>query len=180
MKIEARYVNPFIEAAINVVKQVAGLEVRRGHLSYKNEPEPSYGVTIIVGVYGFLVGQVVYSMKQEVADRLVERMLGEASLEYDKVIFIDTLGELANMITGNATGLLNQNKENALNITTPAIVTGTNLTVNLIKKPTLVLGLITPPGPIEVSISLEEREENDMFKGFSPEVKRLMMNKKGE
>ena len=180
MKIEARYMNPFIDAAIKVVKQVAGIQVRRGHLSFKNKPEPSYGVTIIVGVYGFLVGQVVYSMEQAVADKLVDKMLGEASLQKDKLMFIDTLGELANMITGNATALLNQNKENALKITTPAIVTGKNLNVNLIRKPTLVLGLRTPTGPIEVSISLEEQVKNDVLNGFTPEVKRMVMDNRGE
>ena len=154
------------------------MQVRRGHLSYKKEPEPSYGVTIIVGVFGFLVGQVVYSMAQEVADRLVDKMLGEASLEKDSIMFIDTLGELANMITGNATAILNQNKENALKITTPAIVTGKNLNVNLIRKPTLVLGLIASPGPIEVSISLEEQGGSDILRGFSPEARRIMMNKR--
>ena len=74
MRINARFVNPFIQAGINVVQQIANKDVRRGHLSYKDQPEPSYGVCIIVGVYGFLKGQVVYSMKTEVAKRLVDKI----------------------------------------------------------------------------------------------------------
>jgi hypothetical protein len=35
MKVNAKYVNPFIEAAMKVVKQITGIEVRRGHLTYK-------------------------------------------------------------------------------------------------------------------------------------------------
>jgi chemotaxis protein CheX len=179
MSIDARYVNPFIEAAINVVKQVAGVKVRRGHLSFKHEPEPSYNVSIIIGVYGFLVGQVVYSMQQEVADKLVEKMLGSAALEDDKLLLIDALGELANMITGNATGSINQNTDDSLKITTPAIVTGEKLNVNLVKKPTLVLGLVSSYGPIEISISLEEKED-EVLKGFSKEAKRAILNKRGQ
>ena len=72
MKINAKFVNPFIDAGMNVVKQIAGIDVRRGHLSYKGQPEPSYGVSIIIGVYGYLSGQVVYSMKTVVADKLSE------------------------------------------------------------------------------------------------------------
>ena len=49
MKINAKFVNPFIDAGMNVVKQIAGIDVRRGHLSYKGKPEPSYGVSIIIG-----------------------------------------------------------------------------------------------------------------------------------
>jgi CheY-specific phosphatase CheX len=33
VKINAKHVNPFVEAAMRVVTQIAGIEVRRGHLS---------------------------------------------------------------------------------------------------------------------------------------------------
>jgi len=158
MRINARFVNPFIQAGINVVQQIANIDVRRGHLSYKDQPEPSYGVCIIVGVYGFLKGQVVYSMKTEVAKRLVDKMLDGKSPEERKLLFLDTLGELANMITGNATALLSENKDHTLKITTPAIATGENLNIMLIPKPTLILGLYTQYGPIEISVALEEDE----------------------
>jgi chemotaxis protein CheX len=161
MKINAKFVNPFIEAGMSVVKQIANIDVRRGHLAYKGKPEPSYGVSIIIGVYGFLTGQVVYSMKTEVAERLVEKMLGGRSPQERKIMFVDTLGELANMITGNATAILNQKKDYSLKITTPAIATGDNLSVNLVAQPTLVLGLYTQYGPIEVSVALQEQETLD-------------------
>ncbi len=157
-RINAKYVNPFIEAAMKVVKQLSGIEVRRGHLSYKNQVEPSFGVSIIVGMYGYLVGQVVYSLDSTLAERLVDKLLGSKSPQEKKIMFVDTLGEIANMVTGNATSLLNQSKDQALKITTPAIATGTNLSVNLVPKPALVLGLYTQYGPIEVSIAVEEQD----------------------
>ncbi len=156
MKINAKHVNPFIEAAIKVIQQITGIEVRRGHLSYKARVEPSFGVSIIIGVYGFLVGQVVYSMQSSLADRLIDTMLQGHSPQEKKILFIDTLGELANMITGNATALLSQKMDMSLKITTPAIATGDNLSINLIPKPALVLGLITQYGPIEISVAMEE------------------------
>ena len=158
MKINAKYVNPFIEAAMKVVEQITGIEVRRGHLSYKAKVEPSFGVSIIIGIYGYLVGQVVYSMGSPLAERLVDRLLEGKSPQEKKVLFVDTLGELANMITGNATALLNLSKNLALHITTPAIATGDNLSINLVPKPALVLGLYTQYGPIEISIAVEEQE----------------------
>lgn len=158
MKVNAKYVNPFIEAAMKVVNQITGIEVRRGHLSYKAKVEPSFGVSIIIGIYGFLVGQVVYSMENPLAEKLVDRLLGAKSPQEKKIMFVDTLGELANMITGNATALLNQSKDLALHITTPAIATGDNLSINLVPKPALVLGLYTQYGPIEISVAVEEQE----------------------
>ena len=160
MKINAKFVNPFIDAGMNVVKQIAGIDVRRGHLSYKGQPEPSYGVSIIIGVYGYLSGQVVYSMKTEVADKLVNRMLGDAiSPNERKILFVDTLGEPANMITGNATSILSSKKDLSLKITTPVIATGENINVRLVTKPTLVLGLYTQYGPVEISVALEEQDK---------------------
>ena len=160
MKINAKFVNPFIDAGMNVVKQIAGIDVRRGHLSYKGQPEPSYGVSIIIGVYGYLSGQVVYSMKTEVADKLVNRMLGDAMAPNErKILFVDTLGELANMITGNATSILSSKKDLSLKITTPVIATGENINVRLVTKPTLVLGLYTQYGPVEISVALEEQDK---------------------
>jgi len=158
VKINAKNVNPFVEAAMRVVTQIAGIEVRRGHLSYKLSVEPSYGVSIIIGIYGFLTGQIVYSLDGKLADRLVDKLLEGKSPQEKKLLFLDSLGEVANMITGNATSLLNQRRDQLLHITTPAVATGTNLNVHLVPKPALVLGLITQHGPIEISIAVEEKE----------------------
>lgn len=158
MKINAELVNPFVEAGIKVFKELTNIEVRRGHLSFRMAPAPTYEVSIIVGVYGYLTGQVVYSMQKEVAVRLVQKILGEVSAEELKDLFLDTLGEVANMITGNATVMLNQRKEHLLKITTPAIFTGNQMTVKLVPSPTIVLGMYTPYGQIEINIALEEKK----------------------
>ncbi len=172
-KINAKHVNPFVEAAMRVVNQITGIEVRRGHLSYKAKVEPSFGVSIIIGIYGFLTGQIVYSLDGALAARLVDKMLEGKSPQEKKIMFLDCLGEVANMITGNATALLNQRRDQILNITTPAIATGTNLSVHLVPKPALVLGLITQYGPIEISIAVEEQEtlqETESFVGALSEA----------
>lgn len=158
MQISARHVNPFIEAAMRVVKQVAGIDVRRGHLSYKQKVEPTLQVSIIIGIYGFLTGQVVYSLDGRLAEKMADKLLEGRSPAEKKIMFLDSLGEVANMITGNATALLSQGKDEVLNITTPAIAAGTNLSIHLVPKPALVLGLITTYGPIEISIAVEERD----------------------
>jgi chemotaxis protein CheX len=158
MKINAKHVNPFVEAAMKVINQITGIEVRRGHLSYKAKAAPSFGVSIIIGIYGFLTGQIVYSLDGNLAERLVDKLLEGKSPQQKSIMFLDSLGEVANMITGNATALLNQRQDQVLNITTPAIVAGDNLSIHLVPTPALVLGLITQYGPIEISISVEESE----------------------
>ena len=167
-KINANHVNPFVEAAMRVVSQITGIEVRRGHLSWKARVEPSFGVSIIIGIYGFLTGQIVYSLDGNLAARLVDKMLDGKSPQEKKIMFLDCLGEVSNMITGNATALLNKKRDQVLNITTPAIAAGTNLSVHLVPKPALVLGLITQYGPIEISIAVEERDTLQETESFLP------------
>ena len=109
---------------------------------------------------------MVYGLDGDLAARLVDKMLEGKSPQQRKIMFLDCLGEVANMITGNATSLLNQRTDQLLNITTPAIAAGDNLSVHLVPKPALVLGLITQYGPIEISIAVEEKEtlqESDVF-----------------
>ncbi len=170
MQINAKHVNPFIEAAMRVVKQVVGIEVRRGHLSYKPKVEPSLQVSIIIGIYGFLTGQVVYSFDGRLAEKIVDKLLEGRSPVEKKIMFLDSLGEIANMITGNAASLLNHRKGEALSITTPAIATGNNLSIHLVPKPALVLGLITQYGPIEISIAMEEKETLTEVEGIVGEL----------
>ncbi len=77
---------------MRVVTQIAGIEVRRGHLSYKAKVEPSFGVSIIIGIYGFLTGQIVYSLDGTLAERLVDKMLEGKSPQEKKIMFLDCLG----------------------------------------------------------------------------------------
>jgi chemotaxis protein CheX len=158
LKINAKHVNPFVEAAMRVLTQVGGIEVRRGHLSYKEKVEPSFGISIIIGIYGFLTGMVVYSVDEKLADRLVDKLLEGKSPQQKKIMYLDTLGEVANMITGNATALLNQGMDGILSISAPGIFAGDDLSGHVESKPALVLGLTTIYGPIEISVAVEEQE----------------------
>jgi len=158
MTIDVKHVNPFVEAAVKVINQIAGIDVRKGHLSYRAKVQPSFDVSIIIGIYGFLTGQIVYSLNSNLADHLVDKLLEGKSSQQKKIMFLDSLGEVANMITGNATALLNEKQDQVLNITTPAIAAGDDLSIYLVPKPAIVLGLITEYGPIEISIAVEEKE----------------------
>ena len=107
------------------------------------------------------------------AEKLVDRLLTGKSPQEKKILFIDTLGELANMITGNATSLLNNRRDLALNITTPAIAMGDGLSVNLVPKPALVLGLYTQYGRIEINIAVEEQETLSEISNFDPVLQEM-------
>jgi chemotaxis protein CheX len=158
VKINATLVNPFVEAATSVMKEAAGVEVRRGHLSYRGRPEHRYGVSVVVWVHGYLSGQVVFNMKTEVAEKLVERMLADKPPLSRERLFSETIGKLANMITAKAADLLSRGNDRMLTIAAPAVVTGEQLDVTLVSKPTFVCGLHTQCGQVEMNVALAESD----------------------
>jgi chemotaxis protein CheX len=155
VKINAQLVNPFVEAAKTVVKQVTGHEARQGHLTYGDRPETRFGVSIVVGVHGCLEGQVVYNMKTEVAEKLVERMHPDTPPRTGSKPFSDAIGGFAEMVTGKAIGLLKRGDEEAAETTAPVVVSDRRSDADLVARPTLVIGLHTRCGQMEINVALE-------------------------
>jgi len=61
MNINAEYVNPFLEAASAVFKQLLNVDLRRGKLVIKDVPQPSHDVAIIIGYRcSYRTGSVQY------------------------------------------------------------------------------------------------------------------------
>lgn len=56
---KAEWINPFISNAIEVFEQMANIKLEKTNLSLKEDPTPSNDISIIVGIAGFIQGQVV-------------------------------------------------------------------------------------------------------------------------
>ena len=56
MRVE--YINPFVESAYNVLKEVLNSEVNRGDLYLKSTSMPVLGVAAVVGLAGDVEGRV--------------------------------------------------------------------------------------------------------------------------
>ena len=60
MRVE--YINPFVETAYSILKEVLGGEVRRGDLYLKSTSMPVMGVAALVGLAGDVEGRVIFDM----------------------------------------------------------------------------------------------------------------------
>ena len=76
MKVE--FVNPFLEAASEVLDAELGGEALRGTLRLHKTAVTTDEVTAVVGVTGTLQGLVLYSMSQATALRIVSRVMGHS------------------------------------------------------------------------------------------------------
>ena len=109
----------FVKSTKNVLSTMIGLEAKIGKPTIKNLPNPSHDVSGIIGFSGDVMGSVVVSFTETAAMDMVEAFCGER-LETTDEDFADAVGELCNMIAGNAKkdfGL-------AASISVPSVVIG--------------------------------------------------------
>lgn len=154
MNINAEYVNPFLEAASAVFKSVMNVDLRRGKMIIKENPEPSHDVAIIIGITGAINGEVVYSMGYTMVTKIAEILAPGMTEEQIKSEYKDIVGELANMITGNAMNLFAYSGK-SIDITTPTVVNGKDFTITLVQQTTLGINLYSPMGQLEMNVALK-------------------------
>ncbi len=154
MNINAEYVNPFLEAASAVFKSILNVDLRRGKLIIKESPLPSLEVAIIIGITGGVTGEVIYSMSYNMVYKIADILAPGLSEEQIKQEYKDIVGELANMITGNAMNLFASTGKN-IDMTTPTVVEGKDFTITMIKQTTLGINLYSPMGQLEMNIALK-------------------------
>ncbi|HNR89559.1 MAG TPA: chemotaxis protein CheX [Spirochaetota bacterium] len=154
MNINAEYVNPFLEAASAVFKSLLNVDLRRGKLTIKEKPEPSHDIAIIIGITGAANGEVVFSMEHAMVQKIADILTPGLKPEDLKSEYRDIVGELANMITGNAMNLFAYSGKR-VEMTTPTVVEGKEFTITLVKQTTLAINLYSPFGQLEMNVALK-------------------------
>ena len=151
MKVE--FVNPFIQAATDVLESELGGEAQRGNLRMQKSAFTTDEVTALLCVTGTVTGMVLYSMSQKTALGILSRMMGSPMDEFDAVAQ-SGIGELGNVITGRA-GVLLADAGYPSNITPPALVIGKGTMVTTLDLNRLVFPLETEFGNLEVQVVLK-------------------------
>jgi chemotaxis protein CheX len=156
MRVE--YINPFVEAAFNVLKEVLNSsEVKRGDLYLKSTTMSIMGVAALVGLAGDVEGRVLFDMTKETALAVSGAMNGETFTVLDEMAKA-TIQELANMITAQAVTKLHD-LGFKFDLTPPALFTGDNMEVsNNLKVEALIVPMeLGSIGKIEVNVAIRER-----------------------
>jgi chemotaxis protein CheX len=148
---DVRFVNPFVAAIKNVFSTMVGVEVTIGKPHVRTEEFRSADVSGIIGLSGDATGAIVLSFPRVVACKVASMFAG-AELGPEHEDFTDAIGELANMIAGNAKkdfgGL-------AVSISLPSVIVGAGHQVCQLKdSPQLVIPCQTPMGPFNVEVAM--------------------------
>ncbi|MCP4130729.1 MAG: chemotaxis protein CheX [bacterium] len=148
----ADYVNPFLAAATMVFKNLLQIELKRGKIAVAETIEPLHEVIICIGVVGNLKADVVYSMRFSVVNKIASVLVPGLSDEQVKSEYKDIMGELANMITGNAMNLL---FHKGIELTTPVVLALEDYVPPKKRKSTnLSLNMYSPFGSTQIIVSL--------------------------
>ena len=86
-----------------------------------------YHLTGMVGLTGGLTGMLAFHCDKEFALRVASNMLGDETLENERVVF-DAIGEVTNMIAGSLKLKLSVNGQ-AISISLPSVVIGNDYRV---------------------------------------------------
>jgi chemotaxis protein CheX len=117
------FVNPFLEAVVNVLKTMAFTEPKPGPPFLKQKNTPSQGdITGILGLTGPVNGSMAVSFSEKAILHIVSNMFGEACKEIDEDVQ-DAVGELSNMICGDARRVL-EGKGQVFEASIPTVVSG--------------------------------------------------------
>lgn len=152
---KAEYINPFLTATSEVLKQATQIEFKTGAPYLKNSPFPAESVVIVVGITGEIRGQAVISMSNVAAKKIASAMMMGMPVDALDDLAKSALSELGNMIMGNSATLLFNNGVN-IDITPPTLMMGENLQITSSQMKTIGVPLISDVGNVNLDISVKE------------------------
>lgn len=156
---KAEFINPFLEATVNVLKTMAMITPKAGKPSLKGGSESKGDVSGLIGLTGLAEGSLAVSFSERCALKIVENMLGESFNEINGQVS-DAVGELTNMISGDARARL-QKIGYDFTAAIPTVVSGKSHSIRHISNggPTILLPFNTDDGEFYVEACFAPLEE---------------------
>lgn len=150
--INPKLIVPFVNSVRAVFSTMVGVPTTVGRPTLKADPLPTHDVSSIIGFSGQVAGSVVVSFQKEAAVKLASAFAG-AEIQPGTPDFADAIGELANMIAGNA----KKDLGGAANITVPNVIIGPGHSVaRLSGVPCVVIPCQTPVGNFTVEVNVKQ------------------------
>lgn len=117
---KAKYINPFVDASMNLFKEYLEVDCSAGKPYLNKQPDQLHEVSGIIGLAGESKGAIVISFPRETAITMASRMAGKKYFSLTDDV-LDIIGEFANIIAGNAKKDLLEFK---LVISLPGVIVG--------------------------------------------------------
>ena len=151
---DVRYVNPFLEGTMSVLKTMAFIEPKPGKPYLKKNNMAQGDISGIIGLTGDIRGSLALSFSENCIVKIVSNMLGEEIKSMNGDIK-DAVGEITNMVSGVA-----RKKLEELNLTIsaaiPTVVAGKNHSIlHVLGGPSVIIPFETKDGPFVVDVCMK-------------------------
>ncbi|MCK5708655.1 MAG: chemotaxis protein CheX [Candidatus Aureabacteria bacterium] len=124
-----KILNPFKDSVIHVFNTMLNLEPLAEDAINVLEREITSDITGTIGVIGDITGTASVRFPRALACRIASLMMGTEIHEINNVVK-DAIGEIANMVTGGAKGILIQLHEISYKLAIPTVILGSDHTLS--------------------------------------------------
>lgn len=149
-----KFLNPFIEAAFEVLKAEAGISAERGNLGLEQNEYKTDDITVILALVGTVEGTVYFGLSNETAMLLVSKMIGENITSFNSLAQ-SGIAELGNVITGRASVKLSVAGYEAT-ISPPTLLLGKGATISTLDFARIVVPVIFDGTSMNIHLALRE------------------------
>jgi len=149
---DVKYINPFLSSVQNVFDTMINVPFKLGKPNLRQDKNPLYEISGIIGLSGAVTGCVVISLSKPIALQLVSALIGEEVTEIDEDA-TDAIGEIANMIAGNAK---KDFPGEDTSISCPSVVVGKHKTTYPKGIPIISIPCETSAGRLCIDVALKE------------------------
>lgn len=155
-----KFLNPFVEAAFEVLKIETGCTIKRGDLNLEKSLYITDDVTVIIALVGMVNGTVFYSMNKDTAKKLASKLMGEKFDAFNSLAQ-SGVAELGNVITGRASVKLAESGYEST-ISPPTMIQGKGASISTLDYPRIILPMASELGEILIHLSLRQGNKNKL------------------
>jgi chemotaxis protein CheX len=152
-----KLLNPFIQAAVEVLEAEVGADISRGEITLQKSSLTSDDITVLINLIGDVYGVVMYGMQMSTGLKMVSKILGQAFGELNPLAQ-SGVAELGNVISGRATIRFSEAGYSS-NISTPTVLIGSGIQISTLDFPRIVVPLETEFGCFTVHLALREKHD---------------------
>ncbi len=149
---DGKQIIAFVESVQHVFGMMLQCEVQTNEPTLETEPSASHDVSAVIGFSGDMTGAIVIGFPAASAERIASLMVG-SDMTLDNPDLSDALGELANMVAGNAKSRFAGMR---VSIACPSVVIGAGHQVfSKRDTPRIKLPCDCECGPFDITVSLK-------------------------
>lgn len=152
---DVKFLNPFVQAAVEVLKTEVDANAIRGDISLQKSSLTSDDITVLINLIGDVYGVVMYGMATTTCLNLVSKIMGQEFMEFNSLAQ-SGVAELGNVISGQATIRFSEAGYKS-NISTPTVLNGNGVEISTLDFPRIVVPLDTKFGTMTVHLALREK-----------------------